>query len=383
MAKSKKLLLACSLCFISNLATVSASDGQSEFEKKKAEALSSFSETKEQRNQEFEQSKQAYLIAFSNVKAELATKWDNPELTGETQWVQYTNNDTVKRTVDFETGTIVIEVIDENLTSGEVDKIIQQQINELETQTTKQAFANDKVLAANNIKPSQKIADIRVLPKLESSQVLSSQKKEYYKQRNGLSVTRVSMAVSQNTVKDRAQAYIPYVNKMSQKWDVEPALIFAIMHTESHFNPMAQSHIPAYGLMQVVPTSAGKDVTKRYLGEEKLLPPEVLFNPEFNIDIGTSYLNILDKHYLKGIQNDEKRTYLVISSYNGGVGSVAKYFSGSTSLEALRKAVHDINADEVYRSLIDDFPYLETREYLKKVQEKRIYYSKWLRSNYS
>lgn len=383
MAKSKKLLLACSLCFISNLATVSASDGQSEFEKKKAEALSSFSETKEQRNQEFEQSKQAYLIAFNNVKAELATKWDNPELTGETQWVQYTNNDTVKRTVDFETGTIVIEVIDENLTSGEVDKIIQQQVNELETQTTKQAFANDKVLAANNIKPSQKIADIRVLPKLESSQVLSSQKKEYYKQRNGLSVTRVSMAVSQNTVKDRAQAYIPYVNKMSQKWDVEPALILAIMHTESHFNPMAQSHIPAYGLMQVVPTSAGKDVTKRYLGEEKLLPPEVLFNPEFNIDIGTSYLNILDKHYLKGIQNDEKRTYLVISSYNGGVGSVAKYFSGATSLEALRKAVHDINADEVYRSLIDDFPYLETREYLKKVQEKRIYYSKWLRSNYS
>ncbi|NOH34685.1 transglycosylase SLT domain-containing protein [Vibrio chagasii] len=380
MVKSKKLLLACGLCFISNLATVSASDGLSEFDRKRAEALSSFSSNKEKIHQEFEHSKETYLNAFTEVKKELAKKWDVPELTGKTQWIQYANNDTVKRSVDFETGAIVIEVIDDNLSADEINRIIHQQVKELETQTTQQAFANDKVLAANKVKPNQQVAKIKVLPKLKSNQVLSSQKKETYKQKNGLSVTRVSMAVSQSTVQNRAQAYIPYVNKISQKWDVEAPLILAIMHIESHFNPMAQSHIPAYGLMQVVPTSAGRDVTKRYLGEEKLLPPEVLFNPEFNIDIGTSYLNILDKHYLKRVHNNEVRTYLSISSYNGGVGAVAKHFSGKAKLSSLPGAVAGMTPEAVYSSLITEFPYKETRNYLKKVQEKRIFYKNLLSS---
>jgi membrane-bound lytic murein transglycosylase C len=380
VVKSKKLLLASGLCVISNLATVNASDGVSEFEKKKEASLSSFSQTKEQHQREFEQSKQAYLSAFNQAKQELAKKWDNPTLTNKTQWVQYTKNDSVKRSVDFETGAIVIEVLDEHLSADEVDKIVQQQIKELETQTTQQAFAKDKVLAANNAKPNKQLAKTKVFPELESSEVLRSQKKESYKQSNGLSVTRVSMAVSQETVSGRAQTYMPYVNKMAKKWNIEPALILAIMHTESHFNPMAQSHIPAYGLMQVVPTSAGKDVTKRYLGEEKLLPAEVLFNPEFNIDIGTSYLNILDKHYLKRVKDDEVRTYLAISSYNGGVGAVAKHFSGKPSLSSLPKAVNGMAPSAVYTSLVNDFPYKETRNYLKKVQDKRVYYTKVLNS---
>ena len=136
MVKSKNLLLACGLCFVSNLASVSASDSMSAFEKKKADSLFSFSQTKDQSQNEFEQSKLAYLNAFNRVKEELAKKWDNPDLTGKTQWVQYTNNDTVKRTVDFETGEIVIEVLDKNLTEDEINKIIQLQIEELETQTT-------------------------------------------------------------------------------------------------------------------------------------------------------------------------------------------------------------------------------------------------------
>ncbi|MEZ9288980.1 transglycosylase SLT domain-containing protein [Vibrio lentus] len=380
MVKLKKLLLVFGVCFIPSLASVSASSGVNEFERKKMETLSSFSETKAQRHQRFEQSKQAYLNAFNRVKEELATKWDNPELTSKTQWIQYANDDTVKRSVNFETGVVVIEVLDDNLSADEVDKIVQHQIKELETQTTQQAFANDKVLAANNVRADNDIASIKVFSKLDVTKVLSSQNRESYRQQNGLSISRVSMAVSQNTVKSRAKTYMPYVYKISNKWNVEPALILAIMHTESHFNPMAQSHIPAYGLMQVVPTSAGKDVTKRYLGEEKLLPPEVLFNPEFNIDIGTSYLNILDKHYLKRVEHNEVRTYLMISSYNGGVGAVAKHFSGKAKLSSLPSAVNGMSPTEVYTSLVNDFPFKETRNYLKKVQEKRLYYKNVLNS---
>ncbi|KLV07071.1 lytic transglycosylase [Photobacterium aquae] len=363
---------------MSSLATVNASDGPSEFEKKKLSTLSSFSQTKEQHYDAFEQSKQAYLNAFNQAKQALAKKWDNPALTNQTQWVQYSSDDTVKRTVDFETGAIVIEILDEDMPPKKVESIVREQIKELTEQTTQQAYAKDKVLASNNVQPPESLAKTKVMSGLNVETVLGSQKKESFTQKNGSHVTRVSMAVSQDTVNSRAQAYIPYVRQMATKWDIEPALILAIMHTESHFNPMAQSHIPAYGLMQVVPTSAGKDVTKRYLGKEKLLPPEVLFNPEFNIDIGTSYLNILDKHYLKKVSNDEVRTYLVIASYNGGVGAVAKHFSGKPSLSSLPVAVNELTATKVFSSITEDFPYKETRNYLKKVQDKRRYYSQLL-----
>lgn len=378
MVKLNKLFVACGICFIANVTTVNASDNVSDFEKAKANMLSSFSDQQTKTEQEFSNAKLAYIDAFNRAKEELAKQWDVPQLSNKTQWVQYTKNDTVRRAVDFEKGTIVVEILDNKPTQEKIDQIVSQQIKELETQTTQQAIVKDKVLGKNKTKANSNFAEIKVMPKLEASTLLSDKKIESYTQNNGKKVTKVSMGVPQNTVEKRAESYIPYVNKVAEKWGIEPELILAIMHTESHFNPVAQSHIPAYGLMQVVPTSAGKDVTKRYMGGEKLLPPEVLFNPEFNIDIGTSYLNILDKHYLKNVKDKEVRTYLTISSYNGGIGAVAKHFSGKASLSTLPPAVATLEPQAVYQSLAEDFPYKETRNYIKKVQDKREFYQELL-----
>src|SRR5690554_8136195 len=92
---------------------------------------------------------------------------------------------------------------------------------------------------------------------------------------------------------------------MAKKWDVEPALVMAIMQTESAFNPMARSHIPAFGLMQIVPASAGRDASKAVWGKDQLLTGQQLFNPQTNIELGCAYLNILDKRYLKSITHPE------------------------------------------------------------------------------
>lgn len=84
-----------------------------------------------------------------------------------------------------------------------------------------------------------------------------------------------------------------------------------------------------------------------------------------NIELGTAYINIIDKKYLTGINNPISKEYCVISAYNTGSGNVLKTFSSNRS-----KAKELINAkkpSEVYSKLRSNLPYEETRRYLKKV----------------
>ena len=56
----------------------------------------------------------------------------------------------------------------------------------------------------------------------------------------------------------RSYKYADIVQRASRKYDIPEDLIYAIIKTESSFNPYAVSWANAYGLMQVVPKTAGK-----------------------------------------------------------------------------------------------------------------------------
>ncbi|MGR5145494.1 transglycosylase SLT domain-containing protein [Photobacterium alginatilyticum] len=367
------------MSLISSLAIAQDTVETDSFSARKASMLSSFSESKQASIDAFENSKAQYLAKFNEVKKELSEKWDTPQLTNKTTWVQYSQNNDIKRSVNFETGEITVEVVGNNLTEKEISAVVNNQLSELKTETTAQAYNRDPVLAGAT--PSRITANEKVLPDVNVNELTRTAKTSSFKQSNGLQLTKVSMSYPTDRIAKKAMTYMPTVLKNASKWEVDPDLILAIMHTESHFNPMAQSHIPAYGLMQVVPTSAGRDVTKRYLGKEKLLPPEVLFKPDFNIDIGTAYLNVLQAHYLRKVNDPTIRTYLAISAYNGGIGAVAKHFTGKGSLSRLADKVNTLQPDDVYQSLVNDFPYKETRNYLKKVHTKQTYYKNLLQAS--
>ncbi len=167
----------------------------------------------------------------------------------------------------------------------------------------------------------------------------------------------------------RIQKYLPTVNKESSKQHLSPELILAIVHTESHFNPRAKSSVPAYGLMQIVPTSAGYDVNKLYRGKDTPMKVSELYNPNVNIETGTAYLKILQSRYLKGIKNSQSATYSIIAAYNTGAGNVAKAFGERRVSKAIKK-INAMTSEQVYKQLIKNLPYAETRNYLKKVNDR-------------
>jgi len=102
------------------------------------------------------------------------------------------------------------------------------------------------------------------------------------------------------------RAYTPYISAAAQAYDVDPALIRAIIHAESSFKVKAKSHQGAQGLMQLMPATA------RYLGVGNP------FDASQNIMGGAKYLAELLALYA----GDIKRA---AAAYNAGPGAVKKY----------------------------------------------------------
>nr|WP_066639619.1 lytic transglycosylase domain-containing protein [Desulfolucanica intricata] len=124
---------------------------------------------------------------------------------------------------------------------------------------------------------------------------------------------------------------------------VDPYLIAAIIKTESSFNDKAVSVKGAQGLMQIMPDTA-KWIAEQ-MGENDFDPQE-LQNPETNIALGSWYLANLQKEF-KG------ETILVLAAYNGGRGNVKKWLE-----EKHWTGEH---------KTIDQIPFPETRQYVRKV----------------
>lgn len=103
----------------------------------------------------------------------------------------------------------------------------------------------------------------------------------------------------------RKNAYDHLIRAAAARHGVDPALIKAIMHTESAFNPNARSPVGAMGLMQLMPATAREYGVKN------------AYDPAQNIEGGTKFLAWLLKRF-------DKLDH-VIAAYNAGPGNVSKY----------------------------------------------------------
>jgi soluble lytic murein transglycosylase-like protein len=101
-------------------------------------------------------------------------------------------------------------------------------------------------------------------------------------------------------------AYEPLILEAADRYRMDPALIRAVIQTESAFEPMAVSTAGAQGLMQLMPA----------LAEE--LGVQDVFDPRENIMAGARYLSFL-------LYAHDGNLPLALASYNAGPGTVALY----------------------------------------------------------
>ena len=137
--------------------------------------------------------------------------------------------------------------------------------------------------------------------------------------------------------------YSEYVYKYSEENSVDPLLTFAIIKAESNFNENAVSNSGAIGLMQLVETTA-KEITEKDLNEEFSI--DMLYNPEYNIKIGTAY-------YAKLLKKYNGNLGISLAAYNAGIGKVDDWIRNGT--------IKEDGSD------IENIPYKETNNYVRKI----------------
>ena len=143
--------------------------------------------------------------------------------------------------------------------------------------------------------------------------------------------------------------YTDLVNKAAKDYNLQPALIYGVIHTESRFDPDAGSSVGALGLMQIMPETFDWLQEKR--GETGKYTTEDLYTPSVNIDYGSYLLRYFLDYY-----GNEK---CAVAAYNAG-------FEVSNWLE-------DPNCSPDGMTL-DVIPYPETSEYVVKVENAKQKY---------
>jgi soluble lytic murein transglycosylase-like protein len=93
------------------------------------------------------------------------------------------------------------------------------------------------------------------------------------------------------------------VREAADRYHVDPALVRAVIQTESNWNASALSRKGAVGLMQLIPTTA-----QRFGANDA-------FNPKQNVEAGVRYLRTLLERYNGNLD-------LALAAYNAGEGAV-------------------------------------------------------------
>ena len=360
----------------------------------------SFQEYKQQTQKEFTQEKtgfQAYKKeqkrAFESYIKELQKYWKKPILTSKKVLISYSKDKKSRALIDFEHNKLQIQTLAKNET--EAEQKMKLALAKAVSFDTKDFYEND-ALEQKFIQIEKKkgvvTTDVDAAPVLapvlfqkkptkktifhyvnKTVQKAAIQEKDSSKLANE-KIYSLTIKLPNDTTLKRSRIYYEAVKKEAKRQKILVSLIFAIMHSESSFNPMARSYVPAYGLMQIVPRTAGIDAYYYLYKRKRLVGSSYLYNAHNNIKMGSAYLHILYYNYLKDIKDPQSRLYCTIAAYNTGAGNVARAFVGTTNRYRAAIVINQLTPNEVYARLLRDLRYNEPKKYLIKVNKRMKIY---------
>ena len=331
---------------------------------------------------------------FKEYTSQIEKKWGTKNVltSSKKEYVTYDSKYSSRSSIDFEKGTATVEIL---LTEVEAKnpKLIEQKLKEQVALLVVAKGGTDPLEVKNNIPPDEKPILAEQLLTREGKPVTERTANQFAEQavqpvqvtqevitgKDGIKrvIVGVQLPLVPNHVKKRAADFRDEVKKESDKFGIDITLVFAIMHTESYFNPMAKSAAPAFGLMQLVPKSGARDAYFFAHKKDTLVTGEYLYIPENNIELGTAYLTKLLTIEFRGVKDPKSKIYCAIAAYNTGPGNVAKAFTGKRNVTQALSQINAMTSDQVFEYLKKNLPFEETRSYIVTVSERMGIYDEW------
>lgn len=365
----------------------------------KGSSQQEFKHFKSTHEDEFEAYKKQLQDAFKQYKKTVAVIWgkDKATLPSKTIDVSYQNKLQQRSIIDYEKGTVKVELIVSADEANNAD--FMQKKMQLALKSTLVRGKDKRSIIDLAKSPSQIQSDgpalLKQLVQNKNGGPLKQQEEKQFIKRQSTHINfsktlgtdkqpRVIISTSfpmiPKHLEVRARRYLSPVKKYSDNMRLPSELVFAIMETESAFNPNARSSVPAFGLMQLVPTSGARDAYRLLYNQDKIVTDRYLYNPDNNIKMGTAFLHKVYYSYLSGISNPESRTWATIASYNTGAGNVLRTFAGKYRRSKFgnrsnwkNKALSIINSktpEQVYLYMKRNLPHKETRHYIEKIRKR-------------
>src|SRR5215468_4388301 len=320
------------------------------------------------------------LLQALGVK--VGEKWGKKEvkLPEQKKYVKYTQNYRSRAIVNFDTGEILVETLDGQTPQNSLKNAIVTTLLTPDDPRGVDLFSDKDITLTGDKEPylaglvlDQQGKSIRTPAEAEPYATYLVEKKSSTREidQDGAKKTAhvVTLRMVSNFSVKQAEKYRPVVQQFANQYQISPGLIFAIIRTESNFNPYAVSSAPAYGLMQLVPSSGGREAYRRAKGRDVAPSRDYLFDPANNVELGAAYLNVLTFNQLEDVAHNVSREYCVIAAYNTGPTNVYRTFSRDRT--AAVQQVNGLQPASVYDQLRQHLPYQETRLYLEKVTTYR------------
>ncbi|WP_020404270.1 murein transglycosylase domain-containing protein [Gracilimonas tropica] len=326
-------------------------------------------------------------MEYQQFRDEMERQWGDFKERTKKNWVEYKKGGKVRWDVDFEQGKGTVEVLaDEEANDESLKKEIEEAVLALiSSRGSETEMPDEEADEQENVLPEPVLTDQIDIPEDLDTQEYAKELSDNIEIKDVRGedgkvrkVAVLNLELVPDHLRTRAEKFREEVQTYSKQYELDPTLVLAIIHTESFFNPMAKSHANALGLMQIVPRTAGRDVYRILNGKDAIPSADFLFQPDQNVLFGATYLDILMNRYLRGVDDKTVHEYLVICAYNTGAGNVARAYINSTNFNSARDEINGMSPQENYDHLMANLPWDETKDYLKKVTERRAQYQQWL-----
>ena len=339
--------------------------------------------------------KQARILAeYDEFCRKVMTERGDKEMIESTrkEWVEYSNDQRRRSIVDFENGKVTVEIIaDPEEDEADIDSSLEKAVEDLlsskgKTIEYESEYIPQKDVTQTPILDEQidldkygAISDEKASKEEIAEQIVRNEKKERRDvdtDEGRKTIVSIELELVEDHIPKRAERFKGMIRKHSGRFNVNEPLIYALIEQESYFNPMAKSSANAYGLMQLVPESGGRDAYHHIYKKDIIPTPEYLYDPDNNIELGTGYLHKQMSVYFKEVNDPRCRMLCAIAAYNTGQGNVYYALTGKRTMSNAVKKINTMTYDQLYTYLKRNLPHSETRDYIEKVTSRMQKYIK-------